>query len=64
MNGVPADLAAALDAVPGEREAFEALAPSHRREYLAWIDEARRAETRERRIRGTVERVSGGAPGE
>ena len=36
---------------------FEVMSPSHRREYIEWIDEATRDETRRRRITGTVERL-------
>ena len=57
---VPDDLAAALSAEPGAAGAFAALAPSHRRRYVTWIEEAKRPETRARRVAGTVERVVGG----
>ena len=53
---VPEDLAAALDAA-GRLGAFDALSYSHQREYVEWIDEAKRAETRARRIAHTVERL-------
>jgi hypothetical protein len=36
------------------RAAFEAFPPSHRRAYLEWIIEARRPETREKRIATTL----------
>lgn len=51
------DLAAAL-AEAGLRDAFDGLSYSHRREYVNWIDEAKKPETRARRIAGTVERLS------
>jgi hypothetical protein len=54
---VPVDLAAALDAAPGAREAFDAASFSHRREWVEWVEEAKRAETRTRRVRGVVEQV-------
>jgi hypothetical protein len=54
---VPDDLAAALDQAPGARAAFDAMAFSHRREWVEWVTEAKRPETRERRIRGVVEQV-------
>jgi hypothetical protein len=54
---VPPDLAAALDET-GARPAFDALSFSHRREYAMWIDEAKRPETRQRRIAQTVERIT------
>ncbi len=53
---VPDDLASAL-VQAGEREAFDRLSFSHRREYVAWIDEAKKPETRARRIAQTVERI-------
>jgi hypothetical protein len=55
---VPADLAAALDAA-GARAAFDALAPSHRKEHVRAITEAKKPETRERRIAKCVEMVTG-----
>lgn len=39
---------------------FETLAPSYRRAYVAWIDAAKRAETRERRLREVVARLAKG----
>jgi hypothetical protein len=56
---VPADLATALDA-SGARPAFDELSYSHQRKYVQWIDEAKRPETRARRIAETVERTSAG----
>jgi len=53
---VPADLAAALDAA-GRSAAFDALSYSHQREYVDWIEEAKRADTRARRIAKTVEQI-------
>lgn len=46
----PADLLAALRAVPAALAVFEAFSPSHRREYVEWVLEAKREETRRRRI--------------
>jgi uncharacterized protein YdeI (YjbR/CyaY-like superfamily) len=54
---VPPDLAAALEGCPPAGSAFAALPPSHKIEYLRWIDEARRPETRARRIASTLERL-------
>ena len=44
------DFAAALAGNPQARATFDGFAPSHRREYLQWITEAKRPETRTRRI--------------
>ncbi|MET0245335.1 MAG: YdeI/OmpD-associated family protein [Sphingomonas sp.] len=47
---VPADLAAALAGDPAAAATFAAFPPSARRDYCEWIDEAKRAETRARRV--------------
>ena len=47
---VPEDFNAALVATPAAAEFFDGLAPSHRYEYLEWITEAKRPETRAKRI--------------
>jgi hypothetical protein len=54
---VPTDLAAALEEA-GSRPAFDALSYSHQRKSVQWIEEAKRPETRSRRIAETVERTS------
>jgi Bacteriocin-protection, YdeI or OmpD-Associated/Domain of unknown function (DUF1905) len=59
---VPADLLAALDADPAAADAFAHMSYTHRREYVEWVEEAKRSETRARRIAGTVERVRAGEP--
>jgi uncharacterized protein YdeI (YjbR/CyaY-like superfamily) len=41
-------------------KSFSTLSFSHRREYVEWVEEAKRPETRARRIAGTVERVAQG----
>jgi uncharacterized protein YdeI (YjbR/CyaY-like superfamily) len=40
---------------------FQALAPSHRRQYALWIHTARRPETRARRIRESIRLLSAGS---
>lgn len=57
---VPPELAAALAANRKAQAVFEAFPPSHRREYIQWIVEAKRDETRARRIAQTVEWVAEG----
>jgi uncharacterized protein YdeI (YjbR/CyaY-like superfamily) len=54
---LPSELRTALAAAPDARAAFDGLAPSHRREYVRWVAEARRADTRERRAAQTVMRL-------
>jgi uncharacterized protein YdeI (YjbR/CyaY-like superfamily) len=56
----PDDLAAALAGDATAREAWERLAPSHKKMYLFWITDAKRAETRARRVTETVRRVREG----
>ena len=41
-------------------EYFEQLAPSFRRAYIAWIDSAKRAETKERRLREAIHLLASG----
>lgn len=50
----PNDLRALLDAHPAARVGFDALAPSHQQEYLQWIEEAKRPQTRAARLEKTV----------
>jgi len=47
---VPADLGAALDARPGARDHWESFPPSARKQALAWIVLAKKAETRTKRV--------------
>ena len=49
-----ADLAAALDADPAARAAWDAFPPSSRKQGIAQVDTARRAETRAARIAKVV----------
>ena len=57
---VPDDLAAALQKAPVAKKAFEAFPPSHRREYIQWITEAKQAATREKRLAQTIEWLTEG----
>ncbi len=54
---VPPDLAGALSDA-GVREAFDRLAPSHRKEHVRSVTEAKRPETRARRVAGVVAALS------
>lgn len=51
---VPDDLAAALEAAPGARAAFDALSPSRRKAIVVPVGEAKTPETRARRIEKAV----------
>lgn len=57
---VPSDLADALLGSPSAERAFEALSFSHKREYVTWIDDAKREETRRRRIAKTLDMLDEG----
>jgi len=57
---VPDDLAAALRQHASARTAFDALSPSHRREYVAWIVQAKREATRTARVAQAVEWIAEG----
>jgi len=57
MTGAPKDFSDALKE-SGLAEFFSAYAPPHRREYLKWITEAKRPETRKERIRKAVKMLS------
>ena len=50
----PADFARAMKTSPAAAAAWEALSYTHRREYVEAIAEAKKPETRDRRIRGAI----------
>ena len=52
---LPDELEAALAADSEARARFDGLSESHRREYVDWIAEAKRAETREGRSAKALE---------
>jgi bifunctional DNA-binding transcriptional regulator/antitoxin component of YhaV-PrlF toxin-antitoxin module len=54
---LPRQLEAALDGDERARVAFDGLSYSHRREYAEWIAEAKRDDTRERRVAKTLEKL-------
>jgi hypothetical protein len=51
---VPEELAAALRKSPRAKAAWDKLSYSHRREYVGHITEAKKPETRERRVQRTI----------
>ena len=57
---VPDDLAAAIGKVKAAAAAFDKLAYSHRKEYVRWIEEAKRPETRTTRVAKAVEMLREG----
>ena len=59
---VPGALAAALAADTIAKEAYEGMSFTHRKEYARWIEEAKREETREKRVAQALERLREGKP--
>ena len=59
---VPDYFAAALKKNPKARRAFEHFPPSHRREYLEWVTEAKREDTRNQRLATTMKWLTEGKP--
>lgn len=59
---VPDDMMAALRKNRKAQATFEGFSPSHRREYVEWITEAKRDETRRRRLAQAIEWLAAGKP--
>ena len=59
---MPADLAKALAKSRKAKAVFEAFSPSQRREYIEWLLEAKREETRARRLETALEWITAGKP--
>ncbi len=57
MSQIPSDLAAALEKA-GLAAFFAACTAAHQREYLKWIAEAKRPETRTARITRAVKMIA------
>ncbi len=54
---IPDDLDEALDSHLPSRDAFDRLPASHQREYIAWIEDAKRPATRQNRIEKTLAKL-------
>lgn len=59
---VPDEFRRALARNAAARKSFQSFSPSHQREYLEWITEARQDATRQRRIAQAVEWMAEGKP--
>ncbi len=57
---VPDDLAQALADDGAARDFFDTLAYSHRKEWVRWITEAKKPQTRDQRLQATVEALRAG----
>jgi len=60
VAAMAADIAAALDAEPSARRFFESLPTFYRKNFMRWIEAAKRPETRARRIAETVATLQAG----
>jgi uncharacterized protein YdeI (YjbR/CyaY-like superfamily) len=57
---MPAELAAALKKNKAATKVFAAFSPSAQREYIEWITESKRAETKEKRLAQAIEWIAEG----
>ena len=57
---IPPCLKQALEADPRAMEYFGKLAPSYQKLYIGWIDSAKKEETRRKRVREAVDKLSRG----
>jgi uncharacterized protein YdeI (YjbR/CyaY-like superfamily) len=59
---VPDELAKVLKGNAAARATFEKFSPSHKREYIAWITEAKTEATRTKRLQTAIEWMAEGKP--
>jgi uncharacterized protein YdeI (YjbR/CyaY-like superfamily) len=59
---VPDDLTGLLSANEPARSTFEGFSPSHKREYIEWITEAKTQATRSKRLATTIDWLAEGKP--
>ena len=57
---LPAYIQTALNRNPKAKRHFEALTPAHRRRYFAWIESAKREETKLRRLEEAIRLLASG----
>jgi Bacteriocin-protection, YdeI or OmpD-Associated/Domain of unknown function (DUF1905) len=57
---VPEELATAFSEDSAASQAFEGLSYTHRKEYVQWVVEAKKPETRQRRVARTMEMLRAG----
>jgi hypothetical protein len=62
LRALPGDFALALSTAPKARDAFERLTPSHKQQWLDWILEAKRPDTRAGRVTKAVASLEAGKP--
>ena len=57
---MPSEFAEALSNNPKAKENFEKLSPSYQKQYLGWIEVAKRPETKKKRIRESISLLNEG----
>lgn len=57
---IPVELSNLLKSEPKAKAVFEGFSPSHQKEYILWITEAKREETKQRRLEKTIENLREG----
>jgi uncharacterized protein YdeI (YjbR/CyaY-like superfamily) len=62
LAAIPRDVQQGLRTNPLAWKRFHSLPPSHQRAYVGWIDAAKRAETRTRRLEKAVAMLEAGKP--
>ncbi|MBI2501754.1 MAG: YdeI/OmpD-associated family protein [Candidatus Latescibacteria bacterium] len=60
VEGLAEDIARALKGVPAAKALFDSVAPFYRKNFLRWIDSARRPQTRQVRIAEMVRLLAAG----
>src|SRR4051795_11183442 len=60
VHDLPVDLREALVANAAALELWKDITPLARNEFICWVEDAKQAKTRERRIRRTVEELEDG----
>lgn len=60
VHEAAADMEAAIRADPAMFAMWQGLTPLGRNEFICWVDDAKQAATRERRIRRTLEEMAEG----
>jgi len=56
---LPADLAQVLEQNELAQQSFQRLSYTHRKEYVVWIEQAKKPETRSRRVQQALEQLTG-----
>ncbi|MBI4138801.1 YdeI/OmpD-associated family protein [Candidatus Uhrbacteria bacterium] len=60
VHEVPADVRIALTSSPAARTAWEDISPIARNEWICWVTSAKKAETRNIRIKKTLSKLESG----